>query len=461
MTDSPPDQAGGRGRILVVDDELEMARMVAEALQKDGHSVEFETEWERALELAVLGGFDLVITDIRMGEHSGLDLLAEVHRKARDTQVVLMTAFGTLEAALHAVREGAFDFVAKPFKLEEIRLLARRALEQRRLLRENLEMRAALEGAPLPQGMIGRSPSMVEVYKTIARVAPAEATVLIRGESGTGKELVARTIHENSPRADCPFKPVNCAAIPANLLESELFGHTRGAFTGAVSSSEGILPSAKGGTVLLDEIGDMPLALQAKILRAIELREVKPVGSPHPLTIDVRILAATNQDLLQLVKEGTFREDLYYRINVVSIQLPPLRERVEDIPALTEHFARIYAARNGKPTPAIPPETMKILSHYPWPGNVRELEHAIERGIALAAGPVLQPEDLPLETREPSEMPLMTLEELERRHLVRVLRATRGNRQEAAAILGIDRKTLYRKLLRYGIEEAQESDQEN
>jgi len=450
-----------RGRILVVDDEMEMARMVAEALQKDGHSVEFETAWEKALDLAVLGRFDLVITDIRMGKHSGLDLLAEVKRQSGDTQVVLMTAFGTLETAIQAVREGAFDYLAKPFKLEEIRLLARRALDQRRLLLENQEMRQALEGAPAPHRMIGQSPAMVEVYKTIARVSPTETTVLIRGESGTGKEMVARTIHENSPRAKRDFFPVNCAAIPADLLESELFGHIRGAFTGAVSSSAGILPSAAGGTVLLDEIGDMPLALQAKILRAIEIREVKPVGRPDPLIVDVRILAATNHDLLQGVKAGTFREDLYYRINVVTIQLPPLRERVEDIPALTEHFARVYAARNGKPTPAIPAETMKILCHYPWPGNVRELEHAIERGIALAAGPILQPEDLPLETREPADTPLLSLEELERRHLIQVLRATHGNRQEAAAILGIDRKTLYRKLLRHGIEEGGQSGQES
>jgi DNA-binding NtrC family response regulator len=316
-------------------------------------------------------------------------------------------------------------------------------------------MRAALQGGPAPPRLIGKSPAMVEVYKTVARVAPTEATVLLRGESGTGKELLARTIHENSPRATGPFLAVNCAAIPHNLLESELFGHARGAFTGAITSSPGLLPSAAGGTVLLDEIGDMPLALQAKILRAIELKEVKPVGRPDPLTIDVRILAATNQDLIQLVKEGAFREDLYYRINVVSIVLPPLRQRTEDLPALAEHFARVYAQRNGKPTPAIPPETLRVLARYPWPGNVRELEHAIERGIALAPGPVLRPEDLPLETHEPSETVLLSLEELERGHLVRVLKATRGNRQEAAAILGIDRKTLYRKLLRYGIEEGE------
>jgi two-component system, NtrC family, response regulator AtoC len=455
MSSGPPSPGrdSAPGRILVVDDDPEMARMVAEALQADGHTVEFETEWKRAVDQAVLGGHELVITDVRMGERSGLDLLAEVTRRSKDTLVVLMTAFGTLESAIQAVKEGAFDYVAKPFKVEEIRLVARRALDQRRLLRENREMRAALSGgAPAAPRIIGRSPAMVEVYKTVARVAPTEATVLIRGESGTGKELIARTIHENSPRAAGPFQAVNCAAIPANLLESELFGHTRGAFTGATASAQGILPSAAGGTVLLDEIGDMPLALQAKILRAIELREVKPVGRPDPLTIDVRILAATNQDLLALVKEGAFREDLYYRINVVTITLPPLRDRPEDIPALAEHFARIHAVRNSKPTPAIPPATLRLLSRYPWPGNVRELEHAIERGIALAAGPVLQPEDLPLETREPAGAALLSLEELERGHLVRVLKATRGNRQEAAAILGIDRKTLYRKLLRYGIE---------
>ena len=453
---APSGAAAPRGRILVVDDDLEMARMVAEALQVDGHDVEFESRWETALGLAVQGGFELVITDVRMGDHSGLELLAEVARKApRDTQVVLMTAFGTLESAIQAVREGAFDYVAKPFKLEEIRLVARRALEQRRLLRENREMKAALESgpAPTPPRLIGRSPAMVEVYKTIARVAPTEATVLIRGESGTGKEMIARTIHENSARAGGPFQAVNCAAIPENLLESELFGHTRGAFTGATATAMGILPSAAGGTVLLDEIGDMPLQLQAKILRAIETREVKPVGRPDSLRIDVRILAATNQDLPALMKEGAFREDLYYRINVVAIVIPPLRERAEDIQALAEHFAHLYAARNGKPKPAIPPETLRVLMEYPWPGNVRELEHAIERGIALAAGPVLQPQDLPLETREEAERSLLSLEELERRHLVRVIKATRGNRQQAAAILGIDRKTLYRKLLRFGIEE--------
>jgi two-component system response regulator AtoC len=446
----------GTGHILVVDDDREMARMVAEALESDGHRVEFESEWGKAVDLAVSGGFDLVITDVRMGERSGLDLLAQVARRAKDTQVVLMTAFGTLESAIQAVREGAFDYVAKPFKLEEIRLVARKAFEQRRLLQENREMRAALLGGAAPPRIIGKSRAIVEVYKTVARVAPTDATVLLRGESGTGKELIARTIHENSTRAAGPFLTVNCAAIPQNLLESELFGHTRGAFTGAISSAPGILPSAAGGTVLLDEIGDMPLALQAKILRAIELKEVKPVGRADPLTIDVRILAATHQNLLQLVKEGSFREDLYYRINVVSIVLPPLRERNEDIAALAEHFARVYAERHGKPTPSIPAETQKLLTRYPWPGNVRELEHAIERAIALAKGPVLLPDDLPLETQEPVEAPLLSLEEMERRHLLRVLKATRGNRQEAASILGIDRKTLYRKLLRYGLGDGEE-----
>ena len=443
---------GAGGRILVVDDEADMARMVAEALTRDGHTVECESDWKRALDLATSGRFELVITDVRMGDHTGIELLSAVHQASPETLVVLMTAFGTLESAIQAVREGAYDYVAKPFKVEEIRLVARKALDQRRLLGEHRAMKAVLEVGET-KTLVGKSPRMVEVYKTIARVAPTEATVLIRGESGTGKELVARLIHEHSSRARGPFLAVNCAAIPENLLESELFGHTRGAFTGATSASTGLLLGAAGGTVLLDEIGDMPMALQAKILRAIEMKEVKPVGRPDSVAVDVRLLAATHQDLHALVEEGLFREDLFWRVNVIAITIPPLRDRAEDIPELALLFARRHAERHGKPTPTLPPETMRVLCAYPWPGNVRELEHAIERAIALAAGPVIQPGDLPLETRESESAPLLSLEELERRHLMRVLKATHGNRQEAAAILGIDRKTLYRKLLRYGIEE--------
>src|SRR5688572_25905468 len=452
-------------KILVVDDDAVARELLAEALKKEGYDVEAFGSGESAIARGREGRVDLVLTDIRMGAVDGLTVLREFKRMSQDTAIVVLTAFGSLEGAIEAIKQGAYDYLAKPFKKEDIKLVVQRSLEHCRLLQENTKFREELKSKDEWSALVGSSTAMLEVYKLVARVAESKSTVLLQGESGTGKELIARAIHTNGPRRDKPFIPVNCGALPDTLLESEMFGYEKGAFTGAAGTKVGLFESANGGTLFLDEIGELGQALQVKLLRVMQDQEVRRVGSTTSTKVDVRIIAATNRDLEQLVKEGKFRDDLFYRLNVVRITLPALVERREDIPMLVHHFLQKYATGVTHAVRGVLPETMTLLMQYPWPGNVRELENAIERAVSLSHGPLLTPDDLPASlcrTPLPAKEPAaaidhsyegnLSLEEVEKRHLVRVLKETKGNKVKASKILGIDRRTLYRMAERFGLD---------
>ena len=450
-------------RILVVDDDAVARDLLAEALRKEGYAVEAAAGGDEAIARGREVQFDLVLTDIRMGSVDGLAVLRAFKQASPETSIVLLTAFGSMEGAIDAIRQGAYDYLAKPFKKEEIKLVVRRGLEHSRLVRENARFREELRERDERTQLVGSSPAMLEVYKLIARVAAGKSTVLLEVESGTGKELVARAIHANGQRREGPFVPVNCAALPETLLESELFGHEKGAFTGASGVRAGLFETADGGTLFLDEIGDIGAALQVKLLRVIQEQELRRVGGTSSIKVDVRVIAATNHDLAALVKDGRFREDLFYRLNVVRIVLPPLRERREDVPMLAHHFLQKYSGGSGAVRGFVP-ETLAQLQRYHWPGNVRELENAIERAVSLGHGTLILPDDLPDTVRrtraedgtigkDPAEeAALVTLEEMEKRYLQKVLRETGGNKARAAKVLGIDRRTLYRMAERFGLE---------
>ena len=452
-------------KILVVDDDAVARELLAEALKKEGYDVEAFGSGEAAIARGREGRVDLVLTDIRMGAVDGLTVLREFKRMSQDTAIVVLTAFGSLEGAIEAIKQGAYDYLAKPFKKEEIKLVVQRSLDHCRLLRENTKFREELKSKDEWSPLVGSSPAMLEVYKLVARVSESKSTVLLQGESGTGKELIARAIHGNSPRRDKPFVPVNCGALPDTLLESEMFGYEKGAFTGAVGTKTGLFESASGGTLFLDEVGELGQALQVKLLRVMQDHEVRRVGGTHSIKVDVRIIAATNRDLEQFVKEGKFRDDLFYRLNVVRITLPSLTERQEDIPMLAHYFLQKCATGTTTPVRGFHPDTMELLNRYRWPGNVRELENAIERAVSLSHGPLLTPDDLPAairqapihadakpESPDATEPVCLTLEEVEKRHLVRVLKETKGNKVKASKILGIDRRTLYRMAERFGLD---------
>jgi DNA-binding NtrC family response regulator len=451
-------------RILIVDDDRASCELLQEIFATQGWSAETAQTPQRAQELAAQEKFDLVVSDVNLeaGE-TGLDLL----RKLRDqSPVILVTGFGTLEAAVEAAREGAWDFISKPFKVEEVTAAARRAMEKDRGASaeesaQTEDFTARYEGA----GITGRSPVMIELYKEIARVAPSRSTVLVMGESGTGKELVARAIHKHSPRASHPFVAVNCGALTETLLEAELFGHVRGAFTGATSDRKGLWEEAENGTLFLDEVGETSPAMQVKLLRALQQGEIRRVGATRTVHVNARVIAATNRDLEREVKAGAFREDLFYRLSVVTLYVPTLRERRSDIPLLAEHFLRAASQNAGKRL-HFSREALDLLVAYNWPGNVRELENAIERAALHARGTEIAVEDLPAkmqtgevrarvaQTRSPLTAiyaDLISLEELERRYLIHVLEAVGGNRTHAADILRIDRRTLYRMAERFGI----------
>jgi two-component system response regulator AtoC len=445
-------------RILVVDDDEVTCNLLEEVLSKEGYLVHRALNGREAIEKGENRLYDVVLTDIRMFDVDGMEVLRAYRQRNPETIIIMMTAFGSIETAIRAIQEGAYDYVSKPFKLDEIKLTIQRALDQRRLLRENLHYRQELITKYKLENIVGRSPQMLQVYKTIARVAESRSTVLITGESGTGKELVARAIHFNSPRAPRPFVAVDCSSLAETLLESELFGHVRGAFTGAVASKKGLFEEADGGTCFLDEIGDISPAMQAKLLRVLQEHEIRRVGGVETTRIDVRVVAATNKNLEDLVSDKKFREDLFYRLNVVSIHLPPLRERSEDIPLLADHFLRKYAAENQKPLFRASPESIDILIRYRWPGNVRELENVLERAATLSRSHVILPEDLPRRLQlEPSQLSLSSLpsriplSELEKLYIQKVLEEMGGNKKKAADILGIDRRTLYRMATRLGL----------
>lgn len=398
-----------------------------------------------------------------MVEMDGMAVLREVKKSNAGSAVILMTGFGSMEGAIEAIQQGAFDYISKPFKLDELKAVVNRAVKHWESLRE-MRGSGGLEKLEVSsKGLIGKSPKIVEIYKTLARAAMSASNVLVIGESGTGKELVARAIHDNSPRRTKRFIAVNCGALAENLLESELFGHVKGSFTGAVSDKRGLFEEATGGTLFLDEIGDITPALQIKLLRVLQENEFKPVGSNETRKADVRVIAATHRDLDSLVKTGKFREDLYYRLKVISIELPPLRERPEDLPELINHFLVRFADKNKKAISHVSEEALELLTHYSWPGNVRELEHAIERAVAMTNTSVLFKEDFPSEivrgnapTAAPSgegdSQPASSLEEMEKAHILKVLQEVRYNKSKASEVLGIDRATLYRKAQRYGID---------
>ena len=384
-----------RARILVVDDERSMQEFLEICFRGQGYDVATAGDVDTALALIDADDYDVVLSDLQMSGRSGLDLLHAVRETSPETAVILITAFATTETAIAAMKEGAYDYVTKPFKVDELRLVVEKALEKKLLSRENRRLRSELQSQLRQRDLIGTSAAMHRVYELVSQVAETRTNVLISGESGTGKELVARAIHARSDRRDRPFVAINCGAIPENLLESELFGHVKGAFTGAVSGKEGLFETADGGTLLLDEVGELPASLQVKLLRVLQERTIRRVGGTSDRRVDVRILAATNRRLEQEVAGGRFREDLYYRLNVIQIALPPLRERREDIPLLVQHFVEKYARELGKPIRGVGAAAAERLLAYPYPGNVRELENAIERAVALSRDGEIGPDALP------------------------------------------------------------------
>ena len=467
-------------RILIADDEDSLRWVLDKGLRQAGYEITAVKDGESALRAFEAEPFDLVFLDVRMPGMDGLTALARLRELAPDAHVIVMTAHGTMETAIQAMQRGAYDYLAKPFDLDEAVLLAERALEARRLTQEVARLRTGLQEVKEFSALIGRHPRMQDLYKAIGRIAGSDVTVLIRGESGTGKELVARAIHHYSRRSGRAFVAVSCAAIPATLLESEMFGHERGAFTDAKERRLGKFELAQGGTLYLDEIGDMPVELQTKLLRALQERTIERVGGHESIRVDVRVIAATNRDLETAMREGTFREDLYYRLNVVTLNLPPLRERRRDVPLLVEHFLAKHAEELGDR--GVAPDALDRLVGYDWPGNVRELENVIQRAMVLAQNGVILPEHLPIGPVSAAASVAVdaTLEEIIERKLLEcvrglrerananlydliiglvekpllraVLRETSGNQVRAAQILGINRNTLRKKLTEHGVD---------
>jgi two-component system response regulator AtoC len=434
-------------RVLVVDDDADMSAMLARHLESEGMAVVAATGGRAALKALTSQEFDVIVTDLVMDQVGGLEVLAAAGRCRPAPRVILMTAFGTMETAIEALRQGAYDYLAKPFKLAEVTAAVCRALDDRRLRRENERLRAEVERQQGLDRLLGRSRIMQEAVSQIRSVAGSDSSVLLLGESGTGKELAAQAIHWASPRRGGPFVAMNCAAVPEALLESELFGHEKGAFTGADRRREGLFAAASGGTLFLDEIGDMPLATQAKLLRVLQDRAVRPLGGTGSTHLDLRIVTATNKDLQAMVKDGRFREDLYYRLAVIPIRLPSLRERPEDIRLIAEHYLRETADRLGKSIDGFEEPALSWIEHHAWPGNVRELENVIERAVVLAHGPRITRADLGTEfTLDEANSPFRpTLAKLEGQYVRRVLDEVRGDKVAAAKILGVSVRTLQRR----------------
>ncbi|MCA1943903.1 MAG: sigma-54 dependent transcriptional regulator [Desulfovibrio sp.] len=456
-------------RILVVDDDLGHLESLALLLKGWGYAVTPATRGEEAAALVEQGPYDAVLMDVRMPGLSGVEALARIKQRNPAVPVLIMTAYSTVDVAVEALKAGAYDYLTKPLDFELVRLALDRALDHTRLKKENASLRARLPDAFDPGCIIGVSPALQEALAMAAVAARSEATALVTGESGTGKELIARAVHANSARARRPLVPLNCAALTASLLESELFGHEKGAFTGADKRREGRILQADGGTLFLDEIGELDALIQAKLLRVLQQGELQRLGSDDVLTVDVRIIAATNRDLEAEVAAGRFRQDLFYRLNVLHIHVPALRERPEDIPLLAQHFLDTFAAKYGKSLKRFTPQAMDALVRHGWPGNVRELENAIERAALLAAGEYVSERELPLALRQAAAAPLplqagadttpappslagRTLEDVEKAAILQTLAQTGGNKSEAARLLGISRVTLHKKLQGYGVE---------
>jgi two-component system response regulator PilR (NtrC family) len=458
----------GTARILVVDDEQSMQEFLEIFLRREGYDVVTAGDVDTAVAHLEADEIDLVITDMQMPEKTGLDLLLEAREVSPETISIVVTAFGTTDSAITAMKEGAYDYLTKPFKVDELRIVIEKALEKKILSSENRRLRRELRSQARGRNIIGHSDPMQKVYDLITQVAETKTNVLVSGESGTGKELVARAIHEQSPRHDQPFVAINCGAIPENLLESELFGHVKGAFTGAVQTKQGLFEAATGGTLFLDEIGELPQPLQVKLLRALQERAVRRVGDTVDRKIDVRIVSATNRRLEDEVAAGRFREDVYYRLNVIQLELPPLRDRLEDIPLLAQHFIRVFADEFGKDVEGMAPPAYELLSQYAFPGNVRELENLIERAVALTHDPIIGCDVLPPSVTESREIPRaalitdegVSLEELvadyERTLLREALALTKGVKKKAARLLGVSFRSFRYRLEKLGIEDSKQ-----
>ena len=444
--------------ILIVDDEEVAVRNLTYALGKEGYRSVGVHSGAAALAALEEQRFDVVLTDLRMEKIDGMQVLKRTHALYPETPVIVITGYATVSSAVDAMREGAFHYVAKPFRLDEVRMLVRDAVELSRLRHENRRLRTLVDNLQGGGSIITRNPSMQKLLATARQVAATDCNILITGESGTGKELLARYVHAHSTRRDHPFVAVNCGAFTEELLANELFGHVKGAYTGANSDRGGLIESASGGTLFLDEVTEMSAAMQVKLLRVVQERELLRIGATSPTPVDVRYLAATNRDLQRAVAEGVLRSDLYYRLNVVNLHLPPLRERRDDVPLLAQYFLKKFALTMKRAMTEIDPQVLAVLQLYSYPGNVRELENIIERGAALATDDVLRPAQLPDElrgmaagSRAPASAPLPTLENQEADYIRWVLEQTQGNRTQAALILGIDRVSLWRKLKKYGI----------
>ncbi len=439
--------------VLIVEDEDRMRELLHKIIAREGYQVEEAPNGNAALACFEDRIYDIVLTDIKMPGINGIELLKEIKKISPRTYVIIMTAFGTINSAVEAMKQGAYDYISKPFKLDEIQILIRKIIEERALRQEVDHLRKEVRRRYRFTNIIGKGKKMQEVFDLIEKISQGKSTILIHGKSGTGKELVAKAIHYNSPRRNKPFVPVNCSAIPETLLESELFGHIKGAFTGAVASHAGLFEEADGGTLFLDEVGELSPAIQVKLLRVLQEREIKPVGGTENRKIDLRLITATNQNLHQMVQEGTFREDLYYRLNVIPIALPPLNVRTEDIPLLVRHFIARFGEENQRPGMTISREALEALMNYSWPGNVRELENILERAVILCRGSEITGEDLPPHLLEESaekhrgtDRLHLPLREVEMAHIKQVLESVGGHKLKAAEILQIDRRTLYRKL---------------
>lgn len=447
------------GSILIADDEEEIRNSLSIVLREEGYRCATAPNGSTAIEALKEHSFDILVTDLKMPGATGIEVLEEALKYSSDTMTIIITAHATVETAIQALRKGAADYILKPLDFDEVILRIENLLKQKNLIQENKYLREKIDQEFNFNHIIGESPAMKDVYRMVKRVSDAISNVLITGPSGTGKELVARAIHSNGPRSSKPFIALNCGAIPKDLVESELFGHKKGSFTGAVSDKDGIFVAANKGTVFLDEIGEIPLSQQVNLLRVIQEREVKPIGSNKMVSFDTRILAATNKDLEQEVEQGNFREDLYYRLNVVEIPLPTLQERKEDIPLLAQYFLQKYRRELNRPVKGITGEAMGALISFEWKGQVRELENIIERSVLLGDGEFITLDDLPQSVRESNgdiDFDSDSLEEavqtFEKHHILSMLKRTDGNKAEAARLLGIDPSTLYRKMERYQVE---------
>ena len=449
-------------RVLVVDDERSMRELLAIMLRQAGHDVTVADGGEAAIKALKSDTFDLVITDLRMREVDGLAVLRAAKEQSPQTVVLVITAFASTETAVEAMKLGAYDYLTKPFKVDEIKLTIANALERKRLQDENQALKRQLRRERGFENFLGKSPQMLDIFETIRKAADSVSTVLITGESGTGKELVARAIHEESPRRNGPFVSINCGAVPETLMESELFGHVKGAFTGAVANTVGLFSAAAGGTLFLDEVTEVPSSVQVKLLRAIQEREIRRVGDTRDIKVDVRLIAASNREVAKAVADGVLREDLFYRLNVIPIHLPPLRERREDIPLLVAHFVRRLSAELGRPVRGVTPEALAILETYRWPGNVRELENVIERALVLGSGDRLDAPGLPPDLRRPRDVQDVaveipedgldleaTLSQIEHRYIQTALARTGGVQTRAAELLRVSLRQIRYKLQKY------------